>query len=52
VQISAEVFGRSGNKVDKIENGEGDIQAGVGDEEGVMGRVILDGWVLFCDGEW
>ena len=52
MQIFAEVFGRAGNKVDKIDNGKRDIQAGAGDKEGVVGRRILDGWVLFCDGEW
>jgi len=40
------------NQADKVYNGEGSIQAGAGDKEGVMGRGILDGRVLLCDSEW
>ena len=49
MSVFAEVFGWASSKDNKEPNGATDICPNTGTQGGVMGRGVLDGWILYSD---
>ena len=49
MSVFAEVFRRASSKNDKEHHRARDICTDTGNQEGIMGRGVLDGWILYSD---